>query len=67
MHGEVLDQAIELNMIAYHSPVWVKRTLLRLILWFGSPIVSRYQGFGAFESHKLQRTMKELSDITQVS
>ena len=63
----MLDQAIELNMIAWYSPVWVKETLLNFALWVASPITARIQRLGKFKSHDLQTSVKDLSDIIQVS
>ena len=62
----MLDQSIELNMIAWYSPIWFRHTILRLLLWIGSPVTSRLQERGSFSSHRLQRTLKDLTDVIQV-
>lgn len=66
LHGEVLDQSIELNMIAWYSPVWFKETILNFVLWLASPVTAKIQRLGKFKSHDLQTSVKELSDIIQV-
>ena len=65
LDGEVIDQSIEMNIIAWRSPDWIRRSLLYALLWLYSPLSALMQKRGSFKSYKLQRTVEDLKFATK--